>query len=270
MRCEEMAETIPDLVAGRLSEEELARLRRHLAVCAGCADEAAAMEELWRALGEMPEEEPSPELESRFARRLAREIALERGEIAALEPRERTGRPARRWSPSGSFAAIAASIALVAVGALLGTELSRRRDAAEMGKLREDVRSLNETVTVALLSQSSAVKRLEGVAYGREVSGADDKVADALFDTLLHDPNVNVRLAALDALKPRANRPDLRPRLVAAVPDEHSALVQLSLLSMLLESGTPAAEHDLRQLLDNPRLDPVVRGYLRDRLGRRI
>jgi hypothetical protein len=54
------------------------------------------------------------------------------------------------------------------------------------------------------------------------------------------------------------------------VAQQESPLVQLSLLALLLESDGPAARRDLEQLLDNPNLDPVVRGYLRDRLGRSI
>ncbi len=90
----------------------------------------------------------------------------------------------------------------------------------------------------------------------------------ALFTRLLEDPNVNVRLAALEALRPTANRADHRGRLVEAVARQESPLVALSLIDLLIESGTPAARHDLEQLLANDQLDPVVRGYLRDRLGR--
>ena len=90
----------------------------------------------------------------------------------------------------------------------------------------------------------------------------------ALFTRLLEDPNVNVRLAALEALRPTANRADHRGRLVEAVSRQDSPLVALSLIDLLIESGTPAARHDLEQLLANDQLDPVVRGYLRDRLGR--
>ena len=92
----------------------------------------------------------------------------------------------------------------------------------------------------------------------------------ALFDAMLSDPDVNVRLAALDALAPRASRADERPRLISAVARQDSPLVQLSLVDVLLESADPAAQRDLEQLLDNPNLDPVVRGYLRDRIGRSL
>jgi hypothetical protein len=266
-----MSERIPELLAGTLSEADARELRDHLASCAGCADEAQAMERLWLGLGELPDEEPPADLGRRFAARLAQEIAAEqkttRSRVVPFVRREVGG---HRFAFSGPFTAIAASVALVVVGVLAGAQLSSRNDSAEMAKLQQEVRSLHETVALALLSEPSAAKRMEGVAYGREASIYEDKVAAALFDALTNDPNVNVRLAALDALRPRAARPDERPRLVAAVAKQESPLVQLSLLSLLLESDGPAVRRDLQQLLDNPNLDPVVRGYLRDQLGRSL
>jgi len=274
MRCDEMNEKLPELLNGTLASEEVARLRAHLASCPGCAEEVASLESLWSRLGELPDEEPSSTLSSRFEARLAQEIAAEARRVVPFARREPTS--ARRFAPSGAFGAIAASVALVAIGVLVGAQLSSSKNAREMQALGEQVRSLHETVAVALLSaNNTAATRLEGVAYGREASVTDDKVAAALFDALLHDPNVNVRLAALDALKPRAARPEERPRLVAAVAAQDSPLVQLSLLSLLLESAqegpnAAAVRRDLAQLLDNQKLDPVVRGYLRDQLGRSI
>jgi hypothetical protein len=267
-----MADKLPELLNGSIAPADAALLRAHLATCSGCAEEVASLEALWAELGRLPEDEPSPALRRDFEARLAREIAAERRRVV---PFARPDATRHRRLPGGGFGALAASVALLAVGVLVGTELSSRRDAREMAELREDVRSLHETVAVALLSGDSAAQRLEGVAYGRQASAGDDRVAAALFEALLHDPDVNVRLAALDALAPRASRADERPRLVAAVAAQDSPLVQLSLLSLLLESAergpnAEAARRDLAQLLDNENLDPVVRGYLRDQLGRSI
>ena len=60
-----------------------------------------------------------------------------------------------------------------------------------------------------------------------------------LFTRLLEDPNVNVRLAALEALRPLAARGDRRGDFVAAVARQESPLVALSLIDLLLESGGP-------------------------------
>lgn len=266
MRCEEMSERIPEWLAGELGDAELAALRAHLASCPGCADEAAAMEKLWREMAEGGEVEPPADLAERFAGRLAAEIARERRRVVPIAAR-RAPAPAGVGFGWPRWAAVAATLL---VGVFVGGQLAERRADREIEGLRAEMRSLHETVTVALLSERSSSERLRGVAYGRSVSADDDRVAAALFDALLEDPDVNVRLAALDALKPRAARADERPRLVAAVARQDSPLVQLSLLDLLLESGGPAARRELEQLRDNPNLDPVVRGYLRDRLGRSL
>jgi hypothetical protein len=259
-----MSERIPEWLAGELGERELRELREHLAGCPGCADEATALEGLWRALGEGAEVEPPVSLGERLRARLAAEIARERRQVVPIAPRRATSGGSR------SLLRFAAAAAVLAAGVFLGSELSERRSTREIAALREDLRAQRETLTMAMLEMRSASDRLRGVAYGRQLSASDDRVASALLDSLLHDPDVNVRLAALDALAPRAGRPAERPRLVAAVAAQSSPLVQLSLLDVLLSSASPAAQRDLEQLLDNPDLDPVVRGYLRDRLGRSL
>jgi hypothetical protein len=269
-----MTERIPEWLAGELDAERLAELREHLAACAGCAEEAEALERLWRELGEAPAA-PTARLRARFDELLERERAAER---ATEHRRGRSpvlpfGRRARVPAPFGSPALLrfAAAAALVAVGVFAGAELSGRRSSREAAELRAEMRSLHETVALALLAERSPSERLKGVAYGRELSAEDPSVGAALFRAMLEDPDVNVRLAALDALRPMAARPETRTRLVAAVAAQDSPLVQLSLIDLLLEAeGGPseAVRRDLAQLLDHPDLDPVVRGYLRDRLGR--
>ncbi len=142
------------------------------------------------------------------------------------------------------------------------------RRGGDVADLKREVGDLHEMVALSLLERGSVSERLQGVSYGRDFSAGDDKIARALFARLLEDPNVNVRLAALEALRPLARREDRREELVAAVTRQDSPLVALSLIDLLLESGTAAARHDLEQLLANPKLDPAVAGYLRDRLGR--
>jgi len=263
MTCEEMSERIPEWLAGELGAAELEALREHLASCAGCADEAAAFERLWSELGETEDGAPSVALRTRFDAALAEEMRREARRVVSIESRRRSPRRL-----DASWLRIAAVAATLLVGILVGSELSERRASREMAALRQEMRSLHETVTVALLADRSSSERLKGIAYGREVSTGDDRVAAALFEAMLNDPDVNVRLAALDALRPRAARADDLPRLVSAVARQDSPLVQLSLIDLLLESGGAAAEHDLARLLDNPNLDPVVRAYLRDRVGR--
>ena len=150
----------------------------------------------------------------------------------------------------------------------LGSSAASRRDAQDLAVLRDEIRSLRTTVALALLAEPSASERLSGVAYGRDLQARDDRVAEALYAAFLGDPNVNVRLAALDALSVRAARPEIRARLLDAIPAQDSPLVQLSAIDVLLESGAGEARDEMARLAERTGLDSVVRGYLLDRLER--
>jgi anti-sigma factor RsiW len=136
----------------------------------------------------------------------------------------------------------------------------------EIHALRDEVRSLSRLVTLSLLKQDSASERLRGVSFGREAGAGDDRVLQALLDTLRHDPDVNVRLAAVDALAPALEQPAVRGQLVQEVGTQHSPMVQIALIDMLLACDRAGTQRQLLDLTASPSLDATVRGYLRTRL----
>jgi anti-sigma factor RsiW len=269
--CDEAAERMASSWQEELSDVERTELAAHLESCAACAAEAAELATLWQQVGALPVGEPSPRLRARFDAMLAAEMASERAGRSVLRPdftAPRSPAARRRLSPIspwvGRFAAVAATLA---IGVLAGAELASRRGDRQIEALRAEMASLHETVATALLAGESSSQRLAGVAYGRGVSGSDPRVAEALLRALENDPDVNVRLAALEALRPLAGQAPERPRLVAALSRQASPLVQLSLIEMLLESDGERGREELRLLLDDAQLDPALRGHLRGRLG---
>src|SRR6476660_7211744 len=68
MKCEAIGELLPDYLQGRLSSDLAVEVEKHLAGCAACGEEAA----LWKKLTLLPEEQPSPAVESRFKAMLER------------------------------------------------------------------------------------------------------------------------------------------------------------------------------------------------------
>ena len=267
MRCDELTQRIADRLTGDLDERSLTALGEHLATCPGCAAEAAALEALWHGLDDAAPV-PSARLRPRFEWMLERASENADRAIGVGEPRRHL--PAWRSWRSGAVLALAAAIAAVALGlgVYVGARAASRRDAGDVAALREEVRSLRTTVALALLAEPSASGRLSGVAYGRELQVADGRVADALYARFLDDPNVNVRLAALDALRWRAVLPELRARLLEAIPAQDSPLVQLSAIDVLFESQAAGSREDVERLANDPGLDVVVAGYVRDRLER--
>lgn len=262
MKCDEIPERLIDLWEDRASEAESAELDGHLAACFDCEAEARALGALWSQLGELPGVEPGPGLRARFdvmleayraGQRRAHPSFLERldGWLAPLVPR----RPAFQ---------LAVALAFLALGGFLGARLAREPRPALAGPdristLSAEVRDLRNLVAVSLLQQSSPSERLRGVSFSYRVSEPEPDVLSALVSTLNHDPNVNVRLAAIDALTRFADREPVRDSLVRSLPEQDSPLVQISLIDLMVRLREKDAVDLLRALAEKSDLHPAVR-----------
>jgi HEAT repeats/Putative zinc-finger len=275
MQCEQLNERLADYWAGALSEAERAIVEAHVATCAACRREAAELGETWRALGALPDEEPSPSLERRFSAMLDawREgerhaaAAQERQRPAALPlrfdrdraaaaPALASPRRTRNWHPVWQLAA-AALIAFAGFAA--GRSWPDAAAHHEIGELRGEVRGMREMVALALLQQDSAVERLRGVSFSHQLDRPSSVVLNTLLDTLSHDPNVNVRLATIDALRGFANEERVRSALVDALRRQPAPLVQISLIDVMVDMREKRSVEVLRAMVSDQKTNDAVR-----------
>jgi hypothetical protein len=109
--------------------------------------------------------------------------------------------------------------------------------ATTADELREEVRHTRQLVALSLLQQQSASERLKGVDWSNRMTRPDPQVLSALLHTVNYDQNVNVRLAALDALHQSANNEMVRRGLVESLDRQTSPLVQIALIDLLVEAS---------------------------------
>jgi hypothetical protein len=264
--------------AGGLSPE----IEEHLAACAACREEAEALGALWGRLALLEAEPPEAELRERFDALLAAYQAglaasrLDAGAgvdpTGAAEGTER--RPWwERWlglSPGGHQPGLrlAYGLLILVLGVGLGALfVGRGAGPGDVQALRGEVRALNELVTLSLLEASSASERLQGVSYGSRLERPDRDVVSALVHAATADPNVNVRLAAIEALAPVASQPRVLSPLVEALPRQDSPMVQVALVDLLLASDGETARRACTELLEDPSLNPDVQHHVRQRLS---
>lgn len=263
MNCDQASERIAERWRGELETSEETALREHLRGCPSCARDAEELDTLWREMV-LPEESPSPALRARFYAMLEHE----RRRQDAVEDRPRLGARlapafAALWPRRPLLQAVLVAAGLVA-GVLLGRSTAPR--SSEIGDLRQEVQSLSHLVALSMLQQDSASSRLQGVSYGRAAGASDERVLRALLEAATRDPNVNVRLAAIDALSPALGRPALRDKLVASFAEQPSPLLQIALVDAVADADGAEARHALRPLLDL-HLDPAVKGHLEKVVG---
>jgi hypothetical protein len=236
MRCEDIAEKLPDYLAGTVDAATRAALGQHLEGCPACRQESEGLAATWSSLGNIP----APPANSRAMR----------ARLTASIERERFAQAPRRavWWSNPLVSACAATVVL-AVGVVLGRATDRAPTAApEVTALHQELRDLRQMVTLSLMQQQSASERLRGVSLSNSVDGSGDEIVTALLDTLKHDPNVNVRLASVDALKRFAERDVVRRVTVDALDSQTSPLVQMALIDFVVETQDRDAVGALRKL----------------------
>ena len=248
MSCEDTAALLADRLKGLSSLEDERRLEEHLATCGACREEARSMAALWEDLGTLEAEVPHERMRARFHAALA--AYEERAAGNAFE------QWLERWWPRRPLVQAGLAAALLAVGVLVGERLALPRNG-EIDALRADVR----LVGLALLDHQSASERLVGVEWAQRVSAAP-QVVQALLERVSFDPSSNVRLAAIDALRPRLEEPQVAAGLVAALEHQDDPLLQVTLADVLLESGRADGVAAVRRLLEHENLEPSVRDYL--------
>jgi HEAT repeat protein len=118
---------------------------------------------------------------------------------------------------------------------------------------------MRQLVTLSLLQQQSASERLKGVSWSYQVPQSDTEVLAALLQTVNQDASVNVRLAAVDALRQFRSSPVMRKGLVNSLAKQSSPLVQIGVIDLLVELNEKPAIAPLNRLLESSDLDPNVR-----------
>jgi hypothetical protein len=251
MRCEEIHAQLADHLAGTLLPDAADAVADHLRTCPSCAAEVEGLNDTWQQLGRLPGHQPdSSAMRARF------DAALE-GYQRGLNARIAEPRLVRLRTYGLQFAAAAA---MVVLGVAIGRQTTRpTAPDPQLAILREELRDMRQMVTLSLLQQQSASERLKGVSFTSQIEQPDSAVTVALLDMLMHDPNVNVRLATIDALKRLASREAVLHGVIEALPRQTSPLVQIALIDFIVEKNGRGAADTLRQLSTDEMLDRAVR-----------
>jgi hypothetical protein len=190
---------------------------------------------------------PSADIDDRFRQMLA------------LEKKDKRS---FHWRQLFSWPQLVPKLALASFGLVVGIGIGylyrpATAPGGDIEVLSQQVTDLKEIVMLTLLEKESATERLKAVSLTEQMHTASAKVTGALLETLNHDENVNVRLAALEALKPYARNSHVRQELIRSIAVQESPLVQLGLAELMaalqVKSSVKALEKIMRS--DNTPVD---------------
>lgn len=217
--------------------------------------EAEELDATWRTLGRVDAPAPdSARMRARF------DVVVDVFKHREPVTRRSIGGDRRAWLVQG-LAAAAILLIGVAIGRFGVPESTRppADSSSEIAAMRSEMRELREMVSLSLMQQQSASDRLKGVTWTGQLDRPSGEVLSALLDALMHDPNVNVRLATIDALERFASREDVRQAAIEAVDRQMSPLVQIALIDFLVKTNERQSAPTLRRLAQDPQVNDAVR-----------
>jgi hypothetical protein len=154
------------------------------------------------------------------------------------------------------------------IGMLVGNLFTPFRDYhQQMNELSSEVSHMREVVMMSLLDAQSPSERLKAVNISTDIASADDRVITALLKTLNEDPNVNVRLASIEALLRHADNPTARKGLVESISRQESPQIQVALADAMLALQETRSVDELQRILEQNGLDSSVRDKLKNTIA---
>jgi hypothetical protein len=243
-----------DYLRRTLSDEQKNDFERALESDAILKEQFMELEETWELMEAIAVPEPSQRMDNSFFTILEKEIGSQQKKRSALKDYFDN---LLDWLMKPQLAY--ALLFLVLIG---GYFLNLRDDSTILstGAVADsETEQVREKLVLTLLEQPSANKRLEGVSEANKIVKVDDQVINALLRTLNKDPNVNVRLAAIESLTSYVGNPKVRQGLIQSIPNQESPIIQVTLANLMLALEEKKSIEPFKRLLEKPELDTTVK-----------
>jgi hypothetical protein len=156
---------------------------------------------------------------------------------------------------------LAAGFSLLVAGLAIGLLLGRQNVATntDIASLQSDVREMKQLVALSKLQNESASERILAAYEVKKFDQADADLINALINTLQNDPNVNVRIAAAEALYKFGSTDKVRTAMIHSLTDQQEPFLQIKLIDMLVRMNEKRAIPELQKVMDNQQQMSVVR-----------
>jgi hypothetical protein len=261
MECKDYREQFSLLLTGDLNQSQRSEIESHLSGCADCMREFEAVKKVWDLMGEIPQPEPSEEMQANFESILSN---YKERLVVKKNPISEWINKLREYWLMQAQPRLAFSLLLVAFGIIGGYILHQPGQTAisynrQIDSLSSQVSEIKQVMLLSLLHDPSASQRIRAVSYTDEIQNVNLKVIDALFTTLNEDPNVNVRLSTLEALVKLSGEPRVREGLVRSIELQDSPIMQSAIADVMVKLQEKSSVQSLQKLLSRKGLNKMVK-----------
>ncbi len=261
MECKDYRELFPLLLTDEIDQIQQDEIEKHLAGCAECRKEFETAKKLWELMGELQQPEPSASMKTTFDAILSN---YKDELIARRNPVSEWINMLREYWKLKAQPRLAFSLVLVTFGLVIGYFLHRPSQTSltynrQIDSLSSQVSEIKQVLMLSLLQDPSASQRIKAVSFTDDLGNVNMKVIDALLTTLNEDPNVNVRLATLEALVRLSGEPKVREGLVRSINLQNSPIMQSAIADVMVKLQEKSSVQSLQQLLGKKDLNKMVK-----------
>jgi len=265
--CAALEPLLADYAARALPPASMAQVAAHLPQCPNCQARVAQYATLLDAFDAEPLALPPLALRDNFLAMLNAEKALLPATATPATPSIEKP-PVPMYPPAATsntalWLRIAASVALLAVGTVLGLLLNRPAAPVVATAPAKEAQTLAAQLTAATQQPATASQRIQLVSDAPGSTRPGDPTVLVLLNTLNADPNPNVRLAAAEALYRLRADSLVGPALIQALPVQTDPNVQITLIELLVKLRDKQAVPQLRRLSQRTDALPAVRDQAR-------
>ncbi|RKD98602.1 HEAT repeat domain-containing protein [Marinifilum flexuosum] len=255
MNCKYIQDLLIEYLEHNLNQEQANEVENHLISCENCRNEYQLAKQFLHTINDIEDEQPSANLSMNFNQLLEEEKENQRQESIQFTDQK------ENHYKFGEFLKYAAAILIIfGVGFLLGKNSPFTNDQSMMiASLQSDLNNMKQNLTMATLKQPTSSQRLKAVNILEKQDVADDKVLSVLVQTLQSDANVNVRMAAANALTKFAQHPLVRNAYLETLKNQKEPSIQITLINILIDIQENRAKILLEEIMKEDDNLPVVK-----------
>ncbi len=250
MNCNVVENKLVDYIDGLLTEKETINIKEHIASCESCKKAYTETVALLSAFSHQPVAQPSEDLKDTFELLLTQE-KLAQSKVVQLQPKKNKSYK--------SMLQIAASIALLFTGYLIGGYQESRQTEIQLAKHQKEQQEIKENMMLAMIDNTSPSTRIKAVNYSEQLTSPDIKILEALIDRMKRDSNSNVRLSAVEALSKFIDSELVKTALIEVLAIEKNPSIQIEVIQILVQIQEKRALEPIQKILDQPEIPDYLK-----------
>jgi len=255
MECKNIQNLLIDFIEETISNDIKIQVEEHLLTCKTCRIEHKQTRELLNGMHIFEDVKPDNQLSVDFYTMLEQE----KEQLTRNVKKDQTSfNQDKHYLKYFKYAA--SIIVLLSVGFFLGQNLQiRNQQNSEIAALRSELYSMQQTASMASLSHPTASQRLNAINMIDEQVESDEKTINTLINTFKGDDNINVRMAAANALVKYSKNEEIRDVFIDVLDEEEDPALQITLINLLTQMQEARAQEIFEKILKNQNTIPVVK-----------